>query len=147
MFGVYGSFGVYVDETPVTDGNTPYNLLDLSATMHTGIPTKNMFSSSVGVLFKNRDAKITIEIDNGTTDPNDFNQVIVGLFPLDSDTPLFVKSFNNGISVVDNKLEIIVNGADLTMRGTHYFEVAVNQDTTANLLSGYLTIVDSRITF
>jgi hypothetical protein len=131
-----------VDEVVVSE---VYNLLELKAQIYSNPQTATGFSSSVGALFKNRDAKITIEVDNGETDPSEFSQVTFALFPLAGRTAVFTKSTDDDVNVVNNKIEVLIDSTELAAQGRHYFEVVAILGTKAQLLSGYLTVVDSRL--
>tara|TARA_R100000687_G_scaffold51608_2_gene41171 strand:- start:75517 stop:78765 length:3249 start_codon:yes stop_codon:yes gene_type:complete len=130
---------------PVSTPGDVLNLLELKATLYSGTQEKPFLNSSAGALFKGRDARITIEVDDGNTDVSTFEESVFQLFTLAGSDPLISKSTENGISYVDNKVEVLITAAELGFSGRHYFEAVVVKNTQANLLSGYITIVNSRI--
>lgn len=121
------------------------NLLELKATLYNGTQEKPFLNSSAGALFKDRDARITIEVDNGDTDVTTFEESVFQVFTLAGSDPVVSKSTESGISYVDNKVEILIPAAELNFSGRHYFETVVVKNTKANLLSGYITVVNSRV--
>ena len=130
---------------PVVTPGDVRNLLELKATLLSGTQEKPLLNSSSGALFKGRDARITIEVDGGGTDVSNFEESVFQLFKLAGSEPLISKSTDNGVSYVDNKIEILITAAELNFSGRHYFETIVVKNTQANLLSGYITVVNSRV--
>lgn len=123
-----------------------YNQLELNALLYSAAQNKPVLSSSVGALFKGRDAQITITLDNGDTDATNFGTIVFALFTLSGKEPIAQKTkADGGVTVVDGDAVVTLDASDLVTAGRHYFEMVVTTSTKAQALSGYITIVDSRL--
>lgn len=145
MFNQAGGFNTLRSTVQQTSPNGARNRLELRASLFNGTQDKPFLNSSAGAVFKSRAALITLQVDNGDFDVTTLEESIFQLFTLSGSVPLITKTHQSGITYEGNKIAIALSESDLTMTGRHYFEVAVTKESRATLLSGYITVVNSRI--
>ena len=146
MFNQAGGFNTLRSTVEVVNPATgARNRLELKATLFNGAQDKPFLNSSAGAIFKARYAEISLIVDGGDFDVTLLEESVFQLFTLTGSVPLITKTNLSGIVYTDNKIVISISAAELYMSGRHYFEIAVVKETRATLLSGYITIVNSRI--
>jgi hypothetical protein len=125
--------------------NPVYNQLTLTPTLNKAPPLVPKSNASLGGIFKGRDAEITIEIDDGETDAGSFGNIIFALYPLIGDNAIAKRSLASGsIAIEDGNAVLTLTAAELSQNGRHYFEVVVTTISAAQIMTGYLTISDTR---
>lgn len=142
-----------IEATPVNrlviysqdDGQPVFNPVVMDIYVENGPLSEPDINTSLGNLFRLRRGKLIISFDEGSTDASIYSQIKFGIFPIGIGDALVSKELESGIEVVDGKLEISISAVELDFSGKHYFEVFVASTTSANLISGYLNVVDTRI--
>ena len=145
MFNEANGFNTLQSTDQQISSTQARNLLELRATLFSCTQDKPFLNSSAGAIFKARDAEISLVVDGGDFDVTLLEESVFQLFTLTGSVPLITKTNLSGIVYTDNKIVISISAAELYMTGRHYFEIAVVKETRATLLSGYITIVNSRI--
>ncbi|GMM70910.1 hypothetical protein MTsDn5_08620 [Alteromonas gracilis] len=128
-----------------SDWNPVYNQITLTPTLRNAPPLFPKNNSSLGAIFRGRDARITIEIDNGETDASEFGNIVFALYPLIDDVPIATRSVTAGsISIDDGRAILTLTADELSQQGRHYFEIIVTTTSAAQIMTGYLTVMNTR---
>lgn len=117
----------------------------LNAYIESQAPTLYRPSASSTSIVQDEENVIRIKIDEGATLPTEFADFVFSMFTLSGSIPIYTKSLNNGITIEGDELVIAIDPSDTTgLIGRYYIELVGTAATLPQLLSGYLTIIDSR---
>lgn len=122
-----------------------FNILTMQAFLDTASYQRPTIIVDRGSLYKNRDGKVIITLDKGQVDFSAYPNLEFALYPLSGDEAFILRNRNAGIYEFNNQAHITLPATLMTKFGKCYFEFEIDNGTQTNLFSGYLNIIDTRI--
>ena len=122
-----------------------FNILTLQAFLDTASYQRPTIIVDRGALYKQRDGKVIVTLDKGQGDFSAYPNIEFALYPLSGDEAFVLRNRNTGIYVFNNQAHITLPANLMTKFGKCYFEFEIDNGTQTNLFSGYLNIIDTRI--
>lgn len=134
-FGFSGAYSAFVDP----DKPSLINTVTLTANANA------LSNERAAALFKNRANSIVISMEDVSINPSDYANITFGMFSLSGKTPLFSKTLNDDVSVVDKKIVVAIAQNDLENAGNYYAELTMGDEQQSQILSTIFTVIDTRL--